>query len=319
VIAPSLVAVTDAGNDELADVFTGVTARDWLVAATILLAAILVSRVVKAVTARMVQGDDGSGRVAAQLVGRIVGLIVLVGGFVYALSSLGVTPGPLLGALGLGGLALAFAAQSVLENTFASILLQARRPFRRGDQIATGEIEGIVEDVNFRTVNIRTYAGEKVLVPCSEVLNNPIVNYTDRGYRRSDLSVGVDYATDLRLAQDLLLRAASSVPEVRSRPEPEAWVEGFGESSIDFSLRFWHAPDQANMWRVRSAVAMAVKATFDRAGVTIPFPQRTIGFLPGAERVEVAMPAADGAEAGKEGPQEPGPRLEPTEGRRGQQ
>jgi small conductance mechanosensitive channel len=289
------LAVGDvAPEEDLAEAFSGVTTADWLIAGAILLAAIILSRIVKAVTARVVQGDDGSGRVAAQLVGRFVGLFVLFGGFVYALTSLGVTPGPLLGALGLGGLAVAFAAQSVLENTFASILLQARRPFRRGDQIETNDIEGIVEDVNFRTVNIRTYAGEKVLVPCSAVLNNPIVNYTDRGTRRSDLAVGVAYDTDLERAQELLLRAASSVEEVHARPAPEAWVEAFGESSIDFSVRFWHNPDRATMWRVRSAVAMAVKRALDGAEIEIPFPQRTIGFLPGSDRVDVRTMALDG-------------------------
>jgi small-conductance mechanosensitive channel len=299
-----LAVIESAPEEDLAEAFEGITAVDWLLAGAIIVVAIVLSRVVKAVTARVVQGDDRSGRVAAQLVGRFVGLFVLLGGFVYALASLGASLGPLLGALGLGGLALAFAAQSVLENTFASILLQTRRPFRRGDQIASGETEGIVEDVNFRTVNIRTYAGEKVLVPCSEVLNNPIINYTDRGSRRTDLTIGVDYATDLALAQRLLLRAASSVEEVHATPAPEAWVEAFGESSIDFSVRFWHRPDRAAMWRVRSAVAMAVKSTFDTEGIEIPFPQRTIGFLPGADRVDVRTTALDapGASDGADGP-----------------
>jgi small conductance mechanosensitive channel len=285
----ALLLAVDASeaDEELVEALTAVTALDWLLAALILAAAIVLSRVIKAITARMVRAEDGSGSVAAQVVGRLVGIVVVIGGLVYALASLGVTLGPLLGVLGIGGLALAFAAQAVLENTFASILLQVRRPFHRGDQIATGEIEGTVEDINFRTVNLRTYAGERVLIPCSEVLNNPIVNFTERGTRRTDLEVGVAYDTDLRRASDVLLRAVSMVDDVHGRPPPEVWVEGFGESSIDFVVRFWHAPDQASLWRTRSAVAMAVKRSLDDAGITIPFPQRTIGFLPGAEQVEV--------------------------------
>jgi small conductance mechanosensitive channel len=286
-LLPLLAAVQETGDDDLVEAFEGITAAQWLIAAAIFVGAILVSRIVKAVTARVVQGGDSSGRVAALMVGRVVGALVIVGGLVYALASLGVQLGPILGAVGLGGLAFAFAAQSILENTFASILLQVRRPFRRGDQIATGDIEGTVEDVNFRTVNLRTYAGEKVLVPCSQVLNNPIVNYTDRGMRRTDLTVGVAYDTDLAAAQDVLRRAASSVAEVHGSPEPQAWVEAFEDSSIDFVVRFWHAPDQASLWRSRSAVAMAVKRALDGAGITIPFPQRTVGFLPGSDRVEV--------------------------------
>jgi small-conductance mechanosensitive channel len=271
-----------AVEDELPEVLSGLTAADWLVAGGILLGAIVISRVVKAVTTRMVDRGDSAAR-AAQVVGRVFGAVVLVAGFVYSLQVLGVGLTPVLGALGIGGLAVAFAAQSILENLFASVLLQVRRPFRRGDQIATNDIEGTVEDVNFRTVVLRTYEGEKVLVPSSQVLTAPITNFTVRGTRRSTLEVGVAYDTDLTTAQRVLLEAVGAVYGVRPEPAPEAWVEQFGESSIDFAVRFWHAPDIATLWRVRSGVAMAVKTALDGAGIEIPFPQRTLGFLPGAK------------------------------------
>ncbi|MDP9020522.1 MAG: mechanosensitive ion channel family protein, partial [Actinomycetota bacterium] len=164
--ATELAAAADA-DDELVEALEGVTTGDWLRAGAILVVALVASRLVKRLTASYVERGDGA-RLAAQLVGRVVGALVVVGGFVYALQVLGVRLGPVLGALGIGGLALAFAAQTILENLFASVLLQSRRPFRRGDQIATNEIEGTVEDVNFRTVVLRTYAGERVLVPCSQ-------------------------------------------------------------------------------------------------------------------------------------------------------
>ncbi len=86
---------------------------------------------------------------------------------------LGVRLGPLFGALGIGGLAIAFAAQSILANFLASIILQTRRPFRRGDQVTTNDCEGVVEDVNFRTVRLRTYAGERVLSFASQLEDSP--------------------------------------------------------------------------------------------------------------------------------------------------
>ncbi len=288
-------SVEDGPEEELAEALQGLSATDWITAAVILIGAIVLSRVVKALTAHVVERGEGAGK-AAQLVGRVVGALVVVGGFVYALQVLGVRLGPLLGALGIGGLALAFAAQSILENLFASVLLQSRRPFRLGDQIATNEIEGTVEDVNFRTVILRTYDGEKVLIPCSQVLNAPITNFTARGTRRTTLDVGVAYGTDLDTAQQVLLRAAASVEGVRPQPVPEAWVEQFGESSIDFALRWWHLPDIATTWRVRSGVAMAVKAAFDEAGIEIPFPQRTLGFLSGRE-LDVRVADGDGGDA----------------------
>ncbi|HEV2810517.1 MAG TPA: mechanosensitive ion channel family protein [Acidimicrobiales bacterium] len=277
-----VLAVAEDADEELEQALQGLDTGDWITAVAILVGSIVVARLVQRLVRRLVQRGEG-GSQAARLVGRLFAALVMAVGLVYALQTLGVRLAPLLGALGIGGLALAFAAQSILENLFASVLLQSRRPFRLGDQIATNEIEGTVEDVNFRTVVLRTYAGEKVLIPCSQVLNTPITNFTAKGTRRTTLEVGVAYGTDLATAQQVLLRAATSVGGVQSQPAPEAWVEEFAESSINFALRWWHSPDIATMWRVRSGVAMAVKVAFDESGIQIPFPQRTLGFLPGVE------------------------------------
>jgi small conductance mechanosensitive channel len=249
----------------------------------IFVAAIVLARLIRAVTARLVGGDESEMGVA-QVVGRMVGYVVLAAGLIWSLDTLEVRLAPLLGALGIGGLAVAFAAQSILENFFSSIVLRTRHPFRRGDQITTGDLEGTVQEVNFRTVVLRTYDGERVLVPCSQVLSNPILNHTAYGRRRTTLEVGVAYGTDLRKAQHVLLEAARGVEGVLDSPrEPEAWVQEFGESSIDFAVRFWHAPDIATEWRVRSGVAMAVNDALAEAGIEIPFPQRTLWFRGGED------------------------------------
>jgi hypothetical protein len=132
-----------------------------------------------------------------------------------------------------------------------------------------------------RTVEIRSYDGNTVLVPNKDVLQNPIVNYTRTPYRRTELVVGVAYDTDLERARQVLLGACGTVKEVREQPPPEAWVFEFGDSSINIALRYWHPADIASVWRVRSAVAIAVKRALDEAGMTIPFPQRTLWFGPG--------------------------------------
>lgn len=88
-----------------------------------------------------------------------------------------------------------------------------------------------------------------------------------------------------------------SVDGVRPEPAPQAWAEQFGESSIDFALRWWHAPDIATQWRVRSGVVMAVKAALDEASIEIPFPHRLVGFLPGVE-LDVQMVGGDEGDSG---------------------
>lgn len=262
-------------DEEVAAAFDGLTTGDWVRAGLIVVVAFLVAAIVRRLASRFVDDEEG-GRTVAVFIGRVVAALVVVGGLVYALNALGVRLAPLLGALGIGGLALAFAAQQILANVFASILLQARHPFRRGDQISTDEIEGTVEDVNLRAVVLRTYDGERVYVPCSQVLENPIVNHTTRGVRRTSVEVGVAYAADLEAVRRGLITAVAQVEGVRERPGTEVWVEAFGESSIDLVVRYWHDPDIATTWRVRSEVAITIKRTLDELGVEIPFPQRVV-------------------------------------------
>jgi small-conductance mechanosensitive channel len=108
------------------------------------------------------------------------------------------------------------------------------------------------------------------------VIKSPIVNHTQRGRRRTTVQIGVAYGTDLDRATQVLVEAVSAVDGVLDSPPPEALVEAFGESSIDFAVRYWHPPSIAAMWRSRSDVAKAIERGLAAADITIPFPQRVI-------------------------------------------
>lgn len=267
---------------ELLDELPALTAWDWVRAGIIFGSAILLSQILrKAIIALMER--RGPDRVAARITGRLVAYVVVVGGFVYTLVALEVPIGPLVGALGVGGIALAFALQDTMENLIAGLVLEARSQFRRGDQICADDFEGTVEDINLRTVVLRTFDGVRVVLPNAEVLKKPIVNFTAFPQRRTTLVVGVAYATDLSEAQRVILDAVRGIEGVHDSPPPEAYVQGFMESSIDFAVRYWHEPSITTLWRVRDAVAQGVKRGLDEAGITIPFPQRTVWFPEGIE------------------------------------
>lgn len=268
--------------DDAQVIAEGLTAYDWLAAAGVFLGAIAVGRLVQAVISRRFGGDEGEV-VAASAIGRAVSLVLSLAGFIYALVILEVRLTPLLGAIGIGGIAVALAAQTLLTNALASTLLQLRHPFRRHDEIRTNDFEGRVEDINFRTVVLRTMDGERVYIPASQVLDNPITNLTRRRSRRTTLEVGVDYGTDLTHARRVLEEALGRADGVLPRPTADVHVIGFGESSIDFAVRFWHGPTIAEMWEARTAVALEVKAALDAAGIAIPFPQRTLSWRPGED------------------------------------
>ncbi len=259
--------------------------------AVVLVVTAVLAVVLRAALVRLIDRGDAD-RHTGRLVGRFLSVLVVVVGVVYAVDLVGVRVGPLLGALGIGGIALAFAAQDILQNFVAGVLLQVRRPFRLGEQVRSGDYEGVVQDINLRTVVLTTYDGTTVYLPNSQVLSAPIVNYTRTPINRSEIAVGLAYDTDLDRAREVLLAACRAADGVVDRPEPEAWVEQFGESSIDVLVRYWHAADVASRWRARNAVALAVKRGLDAAGMTIPFPQRTLWFGPGGTSLQLRQ--ADG-------------------------
>ena len=271
-----LAAAETPRQEVIAD---GLTAADWVAAGVILAVGIAASAALRTILGRALRRGD-SERSAADILTKGIGWLVVAAALFWSLALLGLRVGPLFGALGIGGLAVAFAAQSILANFLASIILQVRRPFRKGDQVTTNDCEGTVEGVNFRTVALRTYDGERVMVPCADVLSRPIVNHTTLGRRRTTLEVGVGFGTDLEVARNLLLDRVRATDGVLDRPPCEVWVTEFGESSINLAVRYWHPPDIASLWRVRSHVAVAVKTALNEAGIEIPFPRRIIGFVP---------------------------------------
>lgn len=269
---------TDSATDQVAEALTesGLGPWDFALAVGIFVGGIVLAYLIKAFVVRVLHRGHRLDPALAALIARLISYVVMIVGFVYALESLGIPIGLAVGGLGIAGIALAFALQDILENFIAGVLLQIQRPFTYGDQILVNDHEGTVQKIDTRLTTILTPAGELVKIPSATVIKSDIINYTQRGSRRTTLPVGVAYGTDLKLAQRVLLDATARAEGVLTSPEPEAYLEAFGDSSIDFAVRFWHKPSIADFWAARSEVAFEVEAALADAGITIPFPQRTM-------------------------------------------
>lgn len=254
---------------------------DWGKAGIILIVAVVGSRVVKFALKRLMASRWDSAVV--DLLARLAGYAIVTFGIIYALEQLSVKVGPLLGALGIVGIALAFALQDILQNFVAGLLLQIRRPFSYGDQISSGDIQGTVESIDARTVTVVTPDGETVHVPSSQVITGAIYNHTERGGRRSTIEIGVAYGSDLVRVKTAFLDAVIGLDPVSESPPPEVLFTGFGDSSIDFVVRFWHPPTIADSWTARDAVGLALDKAAAEAGIEIPFPQRVITRIGGTQ------------------------------------
>jgi len=190
----------------------------------------------------------------------------------------GLRLGDIIGALGLGTVAIGFAFQDIFKNFLAGILLLLQEPFAIGDQIVVSDYEGTVENIDIRTTRIRTFQGERVYIPNSTIFTSAVKVNTAYPARRTDLIVGVDYNTPLADAAELLQQLIAEVEGVVGDPAPEIDLIAFNNSSIDFAVRYWTAPQQAIVRRVQTRAVIAIKRAFDRADINIPYPIRTVYF-----------------------------------------
>ena len=190
----------------------------------------------------------------------------------------GLRLGDIIAALGLGSVAVGFAFQDIFKNFLAGVLLLVQEPFRLNDQVIIGDYEGTVERIDIRTTQIRTYQGERILMPNATVFTSAVQVRTAYGRRRTDLGVGVDYNTPLSEAAELLEQTITQVEGVLSQPSPEIDLVSFGDSSIDFVVRYWTLPQQQRVRQVQTRSIMAIKKAFDHADINIPYPIRTLYF-----------------------------------------
>jgi small conductance mechanosensitive channel len=184
--------------------------------------------------------------------------------------------GDIVATLGIGSVAVGFAFQDIFKNFLAGIILLVEEPFRIGDEVVISDYEGKVEHISIRTTKIRTYNGERVLVPNSTVFTNAVRVVTAYDYRRTDLVVGVDYNTFLPEAIRILEQTIKGVSGVMSEPQPEIDVVDFADSSIDFIVRYWTSPQQKQLRQVQTKAMMAIKQALDTANISIPYPIRTL-------------------------------------------
>ncbi len=196
-----------------------------------------------------------------------------------------VTPAKLIGALGLGTIAIGFAFQDFFKNLLAGIMIMLRKVMRIGDYIECEGIEGKIEQINIRESYIRQTDGQLVIVPNSKLFENPVFVLTDQETRRYEIIVGVSYDTDLDQAQAIIKAAVEAADLVDHTKKVEVFAREFGESSMNFTLRWWGASKPVDLHESRDSVVRAVKRALDAAGIEIPFPYRTLTFK---ENIKIA-------------------------------
>ncbi len=177
------------------------------------------------------------------------------------------------GALGIG---IGFGLQNVVNNLVSGVVLLLEQPVRFRDRVSVENVEGQVENINFRATTILTNDNISIIVPNSQLINQAVINWSHGDPRiRVHVPVGVAYGSDVELVTETLLAAARAQPDVLTRPEPEVRFLAFGDSSLNFELLVW-SDEPPNYHRLRSKLNYTIDAAFREKGVEIPFPQTDV-------------------------------------------
>jgi len=188
------------------------------------------------------------------------------------------------GALGVG---VGFGLQNIVNNFVSGLILLFERPIRVGDIVEMKGLGGTVKRIGARSSTIQTGEDAEVIVPNSNLISNEVVNWTLSSLRRRvDIPIGVAYGTDPEHMLSLLLKVVEAHTGVIRNPKPEAYFLGFGESALNFELRFWTY--QENWFQLKSEVAVGLMTALREANIEVPFPQRELRIRgPAGETVSI--------------------------------
>jgi small-conductance mechanosensitive channel len=212
------------------------------------------------------------------LLGKIIRIGLIFIAVLVAISSLGIDLSALTVLSGAVGVGIGFGLQKVVSNFISGIIILMDQSIKPGDTIELGQTFGWIRELRARFVSVVTRDGREYLIPNEDFITTQVINwsFSDK-YVRLDVPFGVSYDSDPHEVTRLAISAASGVDRVASNyREPVCWMTEFGDSSINFLLRFWIMDPQSGLTNIRGKVMLALWDTFKEHGIQIPYPHREV-------------------------------------------
>ncbi len=221
-------------------------------------------------------------RAMKNLISKLVSIIVILIGLFLILGILNLSKAlnTILAGAGVAGLAVGLALQGALANTYSGIILSYIKNLKFGDWIETNDYEGEVVDIDLRAVTIKQVDNNLVYIPNKLVVENPIKNYSTTAQSRVILKCGVGYKSDLHFVKKLTIETVvNNFDVVEKRDDVLFLWREFGDSSINYELRFWiNSTSALEVAKAKSETIMLIKEAYDKNNINIPFPIRTLDF-----------------------------------------
>jgi small-conductance mechanosensitive channel len=261
---------------------TRISVWDMVVVVLVLVLVIAVawaaSKVASRLLARLTRLDQAQHLLAEKMAGLVIWTIAILVG----IDVLGIDLTAFTVFSGAFGLAIGFGLQKTFGNLIAGIILLLDKSIKPGDVIAITDQAGNstfgqIRKIGIRAVSLTTRDQKEYLIPNENLMINQVENWSYSSKNvRIQVPVGISYNSDIVKAEELMLQAARKVKRVLTAPPPTAWLESYGDSSVNFIVHCWITDPEEGTGNVRSAVLKNLWHLFREHGIEIPFPQRDI-------------------------------------------
>lgn len=209
---------------------------------------------------------------------RVGSTFILFFGFLIALviAIPGFTPSQLIGALGIGSVAIGFAFKDIFQNLLSGVLILLGEPFRIGDDIVVNGMEGNVEDIQIRATFLRSPDGRRIVIPNATVYTSAVTVNNAYQRRRCEFMVGIGYEDNIQQAKDIILKILDHNRNVLSQPAFSVNVTALADFSINLTVRWWVNTTETSTGTSISEIQELVVAAFDEQGISIPYPVQEV-------------------------------------------
>ena len=186
------------------------------------------------------------------------------------------TPAKLLSGLGIGGVAIGFAFKDVFQNLLAGVLILLQEPFEKGDEIIAGDVRGKVEAIETRATVVRTYDGQRIIIPNGQIYTSPVTVITAYEHIRSQYDVGIGYGDDIAEAKEIMLATVKEIEGVLQDPAPDVLTWELAGSTVNIRVRWWTDSNRPNVVKVHDQVLQKVANALTAAHIDMPYPTQVL-------------------------------------------
>lgn len=261
-----------------------------------LILGLIVIKIVRIIARSAAMKSSKLDRSASTFIISIITVVLYVVLVIVLVSSLGFSTAGIIAAFSAVALAIALALKDSLASLANGVIIIFTKPFKKGDYIAIGGLDGLVQDIRLFNTKILTYSNEEIIVPNSEVLGSKLINYSAMPLRRVVFDVPVPYGVDVVEVKAMLLDAVASYKYTVTTPAPSVVLADYGESTLKFSVRAWGLTE--NYWDLYYDLREIALNTLTEHGIEKPFNRLEVKLRDDwQDRADDASPegAADGS------------------------